>query len=127
MIGIYRVETEERRGPYWAALRRWESGGLQYGEVENRPEWYEDLPLNKPVVEDGWSFGFISIAQFYSWFNDAGEIQELKALGFKLSKYNVTPENMYIADHQVVFDRANSELTQRFELDAWSLKEIATA
>lgn len=120
MHTLIRIETESGMGPY--------SVGVDWGDETPYAERYHPPPTQDPLLRAVWkklnwpgleyeraaySFGFKDEAQMRQWFFKDDWMQAMKAVGLKLTVWEVEDEFVHFGERQLIF---NKELAKRVEV-----------
>lgn len=122
MTLVYRIETEDGRGPYRGPNVDW--GDHPPVGIHSHPTPNEDSGIKAdwedmgPYMQERYSFGFTSEAQFRSWFYDDDWLVAMKDAGLMLSVYDVKDWRgcSFHGHRQAVFRKDVATLVLRREL-----------
>jgi hypothetical protein len=118
---IYRIEKQDGNGPY--ASRSRVDWGLTAPYEDRHPG-----PMSDPLLRQKWtqlkleyeahlySFGFKDEEQLRVWFYDKEWLQAMKAVGLRLTLWEVQDGFFHIGDTQAVFRKDKAILIQTSEL-----------
>lgn len=121
---IYRVETENGRGPYAGSRLGYRCGSVHsapspFEDCELKPEWCN---LGRNGEDRQFYFGFKTPQLLLDWFHSADFHNEAENAGYRVSVVEVLGR-VFHGTYQSIFERSKSVVTKRLTFN--EIKQLA--